>query len=375
MKDANECLMSAVPWQAMRAAIDGARDFAPDKVRSARELEDEFLRWVFDFEEAAGVDLPFEFPLKFRKGETTLWLGIEKSGKTTLLSFATVAALAQGERALVASFEVPWPHTHDKKCRQAWGGLYFDKRVVKRCTDELQKETYRASAREQTIETHRWLAQGLWYYVHVGIGQWRQLADDIRWARRRLGITWVVVDNFMRLGIPKDDYAQQADAIIHLVGLAMELDVHLHVVLHQNKSEGAKGNQGGKRTASGAHELLGNPHNIVEVTRDEKKGKQVSELFEKKKAGLMSEADFQKEMGELAAKPDGKFIMHGQRNAGMDAEGKQDASKYLWFLWESQQYVDVPSGHADHKAISPVRHARAQAELAERPKIEEEDVP
>ena len=342
-KDANDCLLNGVPPETLRAALDNARDFAPDKVVSAVTLEADFLKWVFDRDVDGGVALPFDFPLRFRAGETTLWLGIEKSGKTTLLNFATVAAIDQGERGLVCSFEVPWQDTNDKLCRQAFGGLYFNKRGLMKCEADDQRAAFLKKSRVHTLEAHRWLSGNLWYYVHVGIGDWRQLMEDIRWARRRLGITWVQIDNFMRLGIPKDDYAQQADAIISLVSLAMELGLHLHIVLHQNKSEGYKGVAGGKRSASGAHELLGNPHNIVEVTRDDKKGKQVSELFEQKKTGMVSPETFAKEMGELDLKPDGKLLLHAQRNGDV-----QDGSKYLWFLWEAQQYVSVPPGHADH---------------------------
>lgn len=355
-KDACECLIAGLPPALMRASLDSARDFAPDKVVHAVELEEEFLKWVFDRAENEGVELPFEFPLRFRKGETTLWLGIEKSGKTTMLNFATVHAMAQGERALVASFEVPWPDTNDKLCRQAFGGLYYDKRELKKCNTPEERAELMAKARVQTIEAHQHCAAGLWYYVHVGIGDWRVLMDDIRWARRRLGITWVQIDNFMRLGIPKDDYAQQAEAIIALVGLFMELGIHGHIVLHQNKSEGAKGNTGGKRTASGAHELLGNPHNIVEVTRDDHKGKQVAELWEERKAGTCVADEFTKKLAALDLKPDGKFLLHAQRNGD-----HQDGSRYLWFLWESQQYVGAPKGHPDHWACNYVAQARERA--------------
>lgn len=381
-KDANDCLLAGVPAAALRACIDQARDFAPDKIVSAVMLEDDFMKWVFDRQEDAGVALPFGFPLRFRPAETTLWLGIEKSGKTTLLSYATVAAIGQGERALVCSFEVPWPDNNDKLCRQAFGGLYFDKRILKRCQGDEERANYIETAKAQALAAHRWLAGSLWYYAHVGIGNWRQLIEDIKWARRRLGITWVIIDNAMRLGIPKDDYAQQAEAVISLVSMAMEEGIHLHIVLHQNKSEGKKGSEGGKRSAAGAHEWLGNPHNIVEVQRDSKKAQDVADLWEKKNAGLLGAHEFAEELGALNNKPDGKFILHAQRNAGIESEGKQDASKYLWFLWEGQQYVDVPPGHANHSPTAWMREAKLarQAELPEEPpsswgKIDDDDIP
>lgn len=346
-KDANECLMAGVAREAMHAAIQDAQDFAPEKVVAAAALEADFLKWVFDRQMEEGIGLPFDFPLRLRRKEVTLWMGVKGCGKSTLLDFVTVGAMAQGERALVASFEMPWEDTNDKLCRQAFGGLYFDKRILKKCeADPEKRANFLAAAREQTIETHRWLAKSLWYYVHVGIAHWRQLIDDMRWARRRLGITFFVVDNFMRLGISKDDYAQQADCMIAFAGLAMELDAHIVVVIHQAK-ESAKKNRndsfGSAASASGAHEIGDNAHNVVEIQRDDKKGKQVSELFDELKVGSVGDAEFREKKAALDLKPDGKFIMHNQRKGDV-----QDGSKYLWFLWESQQYVDCPPGHKDH---------------------------
>lgn len=369
VKDANECLMKGVAPELMKSALDSARDFAPQKVRSAAELEDDFLKWVFEREVESGVELPFDFPLRLRRKETTVWMGVKGCGKSTLLDFVTVAALAQGERALVASFEMPWEDTHDKLCRQAFGGLYFDKRMLKKCETDEQRENVRAASRAQTIETHRWLAKSLWYYVHVGIAHWRQLIDDMRWARRRLGITWFVVDNFMRLGISKDDYAQQADAMIALAGLAMELDAHIIIVVHSTKETAKKSRNDGYGNAasvSGAHEIGDNAHNIVEIQRDDKKGKQVNELFDERKVGTIGEDEFKQKKSALDLKPDGRFIMHNQRKGEV-----QDGSKHLWFLWESQQYVDVPAGHRDHQPLRFVASAKQTANQNDLPTNEE----
>ena len=378
IKDANDCLLKEVSAAQMKVALDTARDFAPEKIVAAADLEADFLQWVFDREEEPGVELPFNFPLRFRPQETTLWMGVKGSGKSTLLAFATVAAMAQGQRALVASFEMPWEQTNHKLCCQAWGGLYFDKRLLKKCEDDEQRENVRATAREQATQTHRWLAQALWYYVHVGIAHWRQLCDDMRWARRRLGITWFVVDNFMRLGIQKDDYAQQADCMIAFAGLAMELDAHIVVVIHSTKETAKKDRNtvtGNAASASGAHEIGDNAHNIVEIQRDDKKGKLVCELFEGRKIGTVSEAECADKKRQLDLKPDGRFILHNQRNGDV-----QDGSKHLWYLWESQQYAEVPIGHPDHQAIRFVANAATAARQNELPSSEEmgikpEDVP
>lgn len=374
-KDANDCLMAGVAGEAMHAAIQGAQDFAPEKVVSAASLENDFLKWVFDRAEDQGIELPFDFPqVKFRRKEMILWMGVKGCGKSTLLDFVSVAAMAQGERVLIGSFEEPWEKTNDKLCRQAFGGLYFDKRVLKKCEDDEQRANVIATAREQTIETHRWLAKSLWYYQHVGIVHWRQLMDDMRWARRRLGITFFVVDNFMRLGISKDDYSQQADCAIAFAGLAMELDATIVLVIHQDKDSGKAKNRnkisGNASSASGAHEIGDNAATIIEVQRDDVKGKQMSELWEERKVaeqiGNFSQNEFDAKKTALDLKPDGKIILHNQRNGDL-----QDGSKHLWFLWESQQYVDVPTGHKDHRPLRFVANDHLLPKTPELPTTEE----
>jgi twinkle protein len=351
-KDVNDCLRAGIASEVIRGCVDGARDFAPEKVRRAADFEEEFMASWFDQVLEPGLELPFGFPWKVRPAETTIWTGIEKSGKTTLLSFVLMALLAQGERALVASFEVRPVKTLKKYSRQAYGGLIYDKRRFDRCTDDVDKRFYRGQAEEDARATLGWLNRGLWVYDHVGIAHWREVLDDMRWARRRHGITQFVLDNFMRLGIAKDDYAQQADAVTAIAALAMDLEVHVHVVVHQNKAEGSKG-PSGKRSVSGAFEIIANAHNIVEVQRDEKKGQRMKELFQDLEISKVTQAEFAQQKAQLDLVPDGKFILHAQRD-GED----QNGSKYLWFLWESQQYADKPPGHRDCAPIGFVKQAR-----------------
>lgn len=349
-KDCNECLQAGVLPEVMELCVSQARDFAPVKVKSAAEFEEEFMEEWFEKHIEPGLLLPWEFPFRIRMGELTVWTGIEKSGKSTLLGFVLVALMAQGERALMASFEVTPPKTLKKLSRQAFGGLLYDKRKVDKCENEWELNNYRTDAQAEARETFGWMTRGLWIYDHVGIGNWRVLEEDMRWARRRHGITQFVIDNFMRLGIAKDDYVQQADAITTLTSLAMDLGVHVHVVVHQNKSEGHKGGSGGKRTVSGAYEIIANAHNIVEVQRDERKGERVSDLWEKRKIKQISDEEFNKLKGLEDLVPDGKFVLHAQRDGD-----QQNGSKYLWFLWESQQYADKPPGHKENSAIRFVK--------------------
>lgn len=376
-KDCNECLKAGVAAALMQACLTEAMDFAPEKVVPAEAFREAFLERLFEHPGERGLTLPWEFPFRIRCGEMTVWSGIEGSGKSTVLNFVIVCLMAQGERALLASLEVKPVESLENMARQVHGGLLYDKRVLKRI-DEREKtaadvamalRNYREECHKNAVAVYDWMSPKLWIYNHVGIGQWRDLLEDIRWARRRHGITQFVVDNFMRLGIVKDDYAQQAEAITALAAAAIELDCHIHVVVHQNKSEGAKGggSASGKRTVSGAFEIIANAHNIVEVQRDVRKGEKVAEAFEKHKIGALSDQDLSAELAGLNKIPDGKFILHKSRNGE-----RQNGAKYLWFLWEAKQYVDRPPEHAEHAPISFLKEDKQQLLSG---KANEEDLP
>lgn len=360
-KDCNDCLKAGLTAAEMRATLDRSRDFSPDKIKSAAEFREAFLAEWFDHELESGIELSFAPYFKIRNSELTVWTGIEKSGKSTLLGFVIVSLLSAGERALVASMEIKAAKTLKKLSRQAFGGLLKDKKKLERCLYDQDRSAMLETMREEAGETLDWLAPSLWLYDHVGILHWRTLLDDITWAVRRHGITQVVVDNFMRLGFTKDDYAQQAEAITALAQLAMDLGVHIHLVVHQNKNEGkGKGamDSRGKRNVSGAFEIIANAHNIVEVIRDSVKGEKVGDVWGDWNASKIKDAERDAKLKDLSDLPDGKFVLHAQR----DGE-QQNGSTVLWFLYPSQQYVTFPAGHAEHcptRFVQRARDAKAQ---------------
>jgi hypothetical protein len=342
-KDANDTLMAGAERECMRLALEQAVEFAPKQVVHASEFREEFFKEWFSAELEPGLEMPFEFPFKFRPGELTIWTGIEKSGKTTFIGNVQVCLMAQGERVMVASFETKPAKTLKKYSRQVYGGILYNDpdRLQQIGKDKDLLEDYRREAMAKADETFAWLSENLWMYDFTGIGKWRTLSDDIRWAARRYGITQFVIDNFMRIGILKDDYAQQSEAIAHFAGLAMDLGVHIHMVVHQNKTA-----DGGKRSVAGAFEIIANAHNILEVQRDVEKGAKIGELFDKLKVGAISQEKFSEAKADLDRKPDARLILHAAREGE-----RQNAGRYLWFLWKAQQYVTDPPGHKNYSPI------------------------
>jgi twinkle protein len=139
-KDANECLLAGLDADAMRACLNASQEFAPEKVKSAESFRAAFMAEWFDKELESGLSLPFPFPWKVRNSELTVWTGIEKSGKTTLLQFVLAGLLHQGERALIASFELKAAKNLKKFSRQVYGGLIRNPKLEDKCLNEEQRQ-------------------------------------------------------------------------------------------------------------------------------------------------------------------------------------------------------------------------------------------
>ena len=351
-KDVNAMACGGEPaWedQALQA-VEQARDFAPERIKRAGSYRDALHQLWFGEDSEKGMKLPIEVPFRIRRGETTVWTGHTGSGKTTFLQFVMAGLMSQGERVLIASMETKGVRTVDKLVRQVWGRHIYsaerEKYFRERGATAEELENFRAACVEDGDEVLNWLDGRCWLYDHAGIANWRQLIEAFRWARHRLGINHFVVDNFMRIGIVKDDYAQQAQAVTEFAGLGMELDAHIHLVVHRKKETGRGG--GSTRDVGGAQEISGNAFNFVEIERDEQKGHRISELLAQE-AELGAE-EYQRRKQELAQEADGKFILRKQREGEV-----QDFSKYLYFMWQGQQYSDHAPGHEQHRPINFIR--------------------
>lgn len=343
-KDANECLMAGVSPAAMQECLRTAREFAPEKVKNAREFEAEFFEEWFDGETNPGFGLSFAEFYRVRHGELTVWTGFGKHGKTKLLLQSIVELMAQGERACVASMEVKVRKTLKDISRQAWGGLIWDHRQEPRnparSLDEEEKE-----ARENGWRCLEWLGERLWLYHHVGIVQWRALLDDFTYVLRRYGVRQFVIDSLMRVGIMEDDYAGQSEFVKVLASWAQDNNCHVHLVAHRKKNEKGErqGGEGDKSGVAGAQKITDNAHNIVEVWRDVEKGQKWSELKEKSRVGLLTSAEYVAEEQKLKMRPDGKFILRGQRDGEV-----QEGSRALWYMWLAYQFTDRPPADSRH---------------------------
>lgn len=287
----------------------------PEFIKPATDFADECMAHFFGgLEDVPGLDLPVGFPLKIRLGETTILSGDDGAGKSTILYYIASHLAHQGEKVCVASLEMP-PAV----------SLWIMASQLMGCKKLPDSEAGRARAAAAIA----WLNSRVVFYDFVGIGDWRNILDSFRYARRKLGCTVFILDSVMRIGIPDDDYGMQSTAAAVFASFAVDEKSHLFYVVHENKGDGK-----GKQRIRGSKLWSANAFNVlwvgINADKEQRAGKVRWQLEqERKKSNPKAEiiASLDEELGELRQEWDTNLVMHKQRYPGT----RQNASAYLWF--------------------------------------------
>ena len=292
----------------------------------AEAVWDEFFGRQSEVE--PGLTLPIEFKLKIRPREVTLVTGDDGCGKSTFLNYCCLhlaEQLAPGERVLVASFEEP-PET------QLWG------LTCQLCgTREFPDST---AGQMRFRKAMAWLNRRLMFYAFMGIADWRDVLDSFRHAARHLGVKIFVLDSVMRIGIQDDDYATQGLVAALFGQFAIEHNVHVFLVIHENK-----GADKGKAKVRGSKLWTANASNVVKIERNMEKGEKLDDIKAEYDEMMrlppkqQSDAD-KKKLAEQRAfwmqKWDSHALLLKQRRKGT----QQNSSKFFWYNWRNFQFLE-----------------------------------
>lgn len=315
-KDPNACMLKAGWTKAqLLDAINGAELMKPESLRAPSEFREELLEEFYPTgKKLLGTAMPFRRMnyLRFRDGEVTLWTGITGHGKSVLLSIIENAAMDEGKPGMVASMEMKPAKTLARKARQ----LAQSKRP----------------SREELERIVEWLNPRLMIYNVMGKTEKDQLIEDMRYARRRYGCRWFVIDSLMRVRIKGDDFEAQDDFIQELCAFCEAEEAHVHLVAHGRKQED-ESKPMNIMDVKGSGGIIDNSFNVMNVWRNKAKERKMSEIAQLTGAARDSaEASW-------VTKPDAKVICEKQRNG--DGEG---GILNLWFNPQTMSYREDRGG-------------------------------
>lgn len=314
-KDVNACLVDGVPREEIAATIENAEGLDPDGLKRALSYESNIVRLFYPVSgEPEGYSVPYmglSGKLIFRPAEVTLWSGDTGSGKSQVISDCTPYWIRQGSRICLASLEMKPQWSLKRLVKQAGG--------VDRPTPEFLHEIL------------VWLDAGLLLYDWVGKADIKTLLEVFDYARAKYGCDQFVIDSWMRMGIPSDDYEAQEKAIFQLVNWAVANAVHLHVVGHSRKGSRERGVPDAS-DVKGAMEIAANAFNIITIHRNRK---------------IEDEAATDGERPDMTEDPGVTLNVAKQRNG--DFEGKVN----LYFHTRHYQYFSTLDNRRFPRCYAP----------------------
>jgi twinkle protein len=294
------------------------QDTETHKVRPAADFLDATIERFYG-ERRTGARMPW-VPLhgKFdlRAGETTVWAGVNGTGKTQLVLQVVQSLLRQESPVFVASFELTPDRTMQRMCRHAAGG------------DQPSIEFIRAF--------HRWTDARLWLFDHQGGFSGQKMLAVVRWVRANLPVKHVVIDSLMKLDIGPDDYSAQKTLINRLHSLSMELGLHIHLIAHARKSE-RETDRIDKFAIKGTSEIADQVDNIVLVNRNVAKERKLEEWEQEHRDFANPSADMQ----DVLKQWDAGLRVAKQRH------GEWEGAVPLWLDRRAQGFVSL-RGDAVH---------------------------
>lgn len=248
----------------------------------------------------------------FRPGEVTLWAGQNGHGKTQVVSQVVLSLMGQGERAVIASFEMK-PQTTIQRLVRMYGG-----------TDPFnpayQQDGGFESVRQIFNEFGQWTDKKLWIYDQQGTVSADRVIGMARYCAKELKITHVVIDSLMKCVRGEDDYNGQKEFVDELTALARDNQIHVHLIHHIRKPAN-ESHVPDKYDNKGSGAITDLVDNVMMVWRNKAK------------------EDEGKAKGAFSTKKeehDAAVLCRKQRN------GEDEPTIRLWFDRESQQYRDAP---------------------------------
>lgn len=168
----------------------------------------------------------------WRRKHVSVWSGIRGCGKSSLLNQIILNAANKGYSSALWTGELDGSEVKKWLYLQSAGAAYNEPTAV--------PNIYFTPSRICT-KIDPWIDKYFWLFNNEYGSNFQSITDQVRKLKEEQDIDMVIFDNLMTLdldGLDGDKYDRQKDVMLTLVRLARELDIHIHIVAHPNKSAG-----------------------------------------------------------------------------------------------------------------------------------------
>jgi twinkle protein len=247
----------------------------------------------------------------FRKGEVTVWAGVNGHGKSLITSQVALSLMGQDQKVVIASFEIKPLITMERLSRMFSGTNPY--------SPEYQSDQGIAALDDLYDEFCDWTDGRLWLYDHVGSAEGSKVVGMARYCSKEAGINHIFIDNLAKCVKNEDDYNGQKAFVDEMMVIAQDYGVHVHIVHHLKKPP-KETDKPDKSDVKGSGAIVDQPDNLFLVWRNKNKE-------EDRKAGLNKKAD----------EPDQILFCRKNRNHYGSGEGEPNIA--LWFNRDAGHFV------------------------------------
>lgn len=180
----------------------------------------------------SGIEQIDSLIIGWKRKQVTVWSGIRGCGKSSLLNQIILNAANKGYCSALWTGELDGSEVKKWLYLQAAGKAFNEPTSISRIY-------YTPDRICSKIDP--WIDKHFWLFNNEYGSNFRQIEDQVRRLKAQHDIDMVVFDNLMTLdldGLDGDKYDRQKDVMLHLITLARELNIHIHIVAHPNKSAG-----------------------------------------------------------------------------------------------------------------------------------------
>lgn len=276
------------------------RQALKDRLRARRDQQMVYLPWEKTRES-----------FDFRKGEVTIWAGMNGHGKSLVTSQVALSLMGQDQKVVIASFELKPVVTMQRLARMFVGMNPF--------SPEFQGDAGILAVEEAYDEFSDWTDGKLWLYDHVGSIDGGKVVGMARYCAKEAGIQHIFIDNLAKCVKAEDDYNGQKSFVDEMMVIAQDYGAHIHIVHHLKKPP-KETDRPDKSDVKGSGAIVDQPDNLFLVWRNKTKE-------EDRKVGAAKRTD----------EPDQMLFCRKQRN--YEGSGEGEPSIALWYNRDAGHFV------------------------------------
>lgn len=179
----------------------------------------------------SGIQQIDKWTLGFRRKKVSVWSGIKGAGKSSLLNCLILNAAQKKYKSALWTGELGDAEIKEWLYLQAAGKQY---------TRQKYENFYDVPDYIQD-KIDSWIDNYVWLFNNRYDGNFEQIEYQIRLLKKQKDIDMVILDNLMMMdlkSLAEDKYERQSVLMDRLKKLAAELNIHIHLVAHPNKSRG-----------------------------------------------------------------------------------------------------------------------------------------